>query len=57
MRVITKGTTDAATPIQRFVTFYNAFIYEEEYNSAFTIYMNFTNPKDNFPREQFELPS
>lgn len=38
-------------PVKRYVTFFNAFIYDEEYTSEFTIYMKFTNPKDNFPRD------
>lgn len=39
MRVITRTETDKNKPLQRFITFYNAFIYDEEYNSEFTIYL------------------
>lgn len=37
------------------MTFFNAFIYDEEYTSEFTVYMTFTNPRDNFPRNKFEV--
>ena len=37
--------------IQRFVTFYNAFLFAEQYTSEFTISMTLRNPDDNFPRD------
>lgn len=37
--------------IKRFVTFYNAFLFAEQYSSEFTIQMTLRNPDDNFPRD------
>lgn len=36
--------------IRRFVTFFNAFLFAEQYSSEFTIDMTLRNPDDNFPR-------
>jgi hypothetical protein len=36
--------------IKRFVTYYNTFLFAEQYSSEFTIEMKLRNPDDNFPR-------
>lgn len=54
MRVLARGPADANKPLKRFVTFFNSFIYSEEYNAEFTIYIDFSNPEDNFPRNKYQ---
>jgi hypothetical protein len=57
MRVVTKDAFDKEVPIERYVTFFNAFQFGEEYNSEFTIKMRLANPKDNLPREKYDALS
>ena len=52
MRVMKKAAKDE--PVKRFITFYNAFIYGEEYTSIFTIYLTLTNPNNNFPSNRYK---